>query len=50
MQRLITLLATVALVLAVPTEFDMRVQASVIKFADYGLAVEGICSSYTWAK
>jgi hypothetical protein len=50
MQRLIILLVVVALALAVPSEFDMRVQASVVKYADYGLATEGICSGYAWAK
>ena len=50
MQRLIALLAAVAFVLAVPSEFDMRVQSSVVKYAEYGLASEGICSGYTWAK
>jgi hypothetical protein len=50
MQRLIILLAGLAFALAVPTEFDMRVQASIIKYTDYGLATEGICSGYAWAK
>lgn len=50
MQRLIVLLAVLAAARAVPTEFDMRVQASVVRFADYGLADEGICAGYAWAK
>lgn len=28
----------------------MRVQASIVKYANYGLATEGICSGYAWAK
>lgn len=50
MQRLIILLAGLSLALAVPTEFDMRVQASIVKYADYSIAPEGICAGYAWAK
>jgi len=36
--------------IAVPEELDMRVWPSVVKYADYSLAPEGICAGYAWAK
>jgi hypothetical protein len=50
MQSTLLLMAALTLVMAVPSEFDMRVHPSVLKYADYTLNAEGICSGYAWAK
>jgi hypothetical protein len=50
MQSIIALLVLLAIASAVPTEFDMRVQSTVVKYADYNLVTEGICAGYAWAK
>lgn len=50
MQRIIIFLGALAVLLAVPTEYDLRVQSNVVRYADYGLSTEGICAGYSWAK
>jgi hypothetical protein len=48
--RILLLSMLVVLSLSVPTEFDLRVQPSILELADYELRVEGICAGYSWAK
>ena len=36
--------------LALPSSFDLRVQPSMIKYADYSLKPEGICVAYAWGQ
>lgn len=50
MQRATILLAIMVITMAIPTEYDLRVQSSVVKYADFNLASEGLCAGYSWAK
>jgi hypothetical protein len=50
MHKLIAIFLAAIMAMAVPEEFDMRVWPSVVKYADYSLAPEGICAGYAWAK
>jgi hypothetical protein len=50
MQSLLVVCALLVLTLAVPTEYDLRVQSTVVKYADYDIYGEGICAGYSWAK
>lgn len=50
MIKVIGLLLLFALTICIPTEYDLRVQPSIIKFTNYGLKPEGICAGYSWAK
>ena len=35
-------------VFSLPSNFDLRVQPSIIKYADYSLKPEGICVAHAW--
>ena len=50
MKTVLLFFVFVMIIKAVPSEFDLRVQYSLLKYADYDLYPEGICSSYAWAK
>ena len=40
----------VASVLSLPSEYDLRSQPSLLKYADFSLQTEGVCAGYAWAK
>lgn len=48
--RLLLLALCLALAVTIPTEFDIRAQSTLLRYADYSLRTEGICSGYSWAK
>jgi hypothetical protein len=50
MRKVLLLLALGCLLLALPSNYDLRAQNDITRFANYGLEVEGICSGYAWAK
>ena len=50
MRCLFVLCSLLALALAVPSEYDLRVQSTLVKYADYDIYSEGICAGYAWAK
>lgn len=37
-------------VFSLPSSFDLRVQPSMIKYADYSLKPEGICVAHAWGQ
>lgn len=50
MRCLLLLCSLLAVALAVPSEYDLRVQSTIVKYADYDIYSEGICAGYAWAK
>lgn len=50
MRCLLVLCSLLALALAVPSEYDLRVQSTLVKYADYDIYSEGLCAGYAWAK
>lgn len=51
MKQLFIIVASILVVASsIPTEFDLRVQSSLLKFADYNLYPEGICAGYAAVK
>lgn len=50
MINVIGLLLLITFGACIPSEYDLRVQPSIVKFTNYELQPEGICSGYAWAK
>lgn len=50
MRILLAVVLLSAVLCGTPTEFDLRAQSSIIRYADFSLKAEGICSGYAWAK
>lgn len=44
------LVGLLSLASCLPSNFDLRVQPSMIKYADYSLRPEGICVAYAWGQ
>ena len=50
MLRVVLVLGLALLAMTFPSEYDLRSQPSLLKFADYSLRPEGLCAGYAWAK
>lgn len=50
MKTLIFALSLAFLALSAPSNFDLRLQQDLLKYASYDLQPEGICAGYAWAK
>jgi hypothetical protein len=47
---LLIFLGILTTTICLPSSFDLRVQPSMIKYADYSLKPEGICVAYAWGQ
>ena len=50
MRSIALILLLLALTSCIPTNFDLRIQIQRVKYTNYDLQTEGICSGYAWAK
>lgn len=48
--KLVLVLVLIVMVQSLPSNFDLRVQVERVRYANYELEIEGICSGYAWAK
>lgn len=50
MRTLLYTLCLAIVALSVPSNYDLRLQMDLARYASYDLQPEGICAGYTWAK
>jgi hypothetical protein len=50
MKAFILLFVLTTTIIALPTTFDLRVQPSLIRYADYSFKQEGTCIAHSWGQ